>query len=75
LSTVVLQHARLDILGLADDESVKLITDTQGFTRAMSFMSLLVPELRGGVISVAITNFPARRLPSSTDTGSMYLGL
>ena len=75
LSKAVLQHARLDIRGRADEESVKLIADTQGFTEAISFISFFVFELKGGVISVAMTNFPSRSLASSPDTGSLYAGL
>ena len=67
-----LQHERLDILGRAEDESVKFIAVTYGLTDMISLTSLSVTAPFGGVTSVATTNSPARNFFSSSETGSTY---
>jgi hypothetical protein len=63
-------QATLDILGRADDESVKLIAVTKDFTDSMLLISLVMPLPEGGVTSVAITNSPDRNRRSSSEAGS-----
>jgi hypothetical protein len=58
-------------LGLAEEESVKLIAVTHGLTSSISRISFADFALRGGVTSVATTNSPAFSLFSSREAGSL----
>jgi hypothetical protein len=64
----------LDILGIAEEPSVKFIAETHGFIRSIFSFSLSAEALSGGVISEVMTNLPARRLDSRKDRGPVTVG-
>jgi hypothetical protein len=62
-------HAQLDMRGVAEGLSVKLIAAAYGLTISILETNFLVETVNGGATSLVTTNSPAFSLRSSSEAG------